>query len=235
MRLLVTRPDEDSSQLIAALKQCGHEGVAAALLEICYLDGGDLDLDGVQALLLTSANGVRSFAARSPERGLPALCVGDATARQAKALGFETVKSASGDVVALAQLTAAELNPSKGALLHPAGSKVAGDLAGLVEASGFSYRREVLYESIKAQDLPPEALESLKAQDVGGVLLFSPRTGAAFARLVDKAGACSHLNLVTAYCLSQAVADNIRDLPWLAVKVADQPDQASLLALLDAC
>ena len=45
-------------------------------------------------LLFTSANGARCFAAVSTERGLPAFAVGDATAAQLGALGFEKVESA---------------------------------------------------------------------------------------------------------------------------------------------
>lgn len=234
MRVLVTRPSEDSKLLIAELERRGHQAVSAPLLGIRFLIGDKLNVDGVQALLLTSANGVRAFAARSSDRDLPALCVGDATAREALALGFETVKSASGDVVALAKLAVDQANPSLGPLLHPAGSSVAGDLAGLVQGAGFTYRREVLYEADKATDLPQAAQDALSTQDVDGVLLFSPRTGVAFVRLVDKAGLSEHLTSIDAFCLSDAVADTIKELPWRKVQVAARPDQASLLALLDA-
>jgi len=233
MRVLVTRPIEDCKPLIAALARLGHEGVAASLLEIVLIDGDELDLADVQGLLFTSANGARAFAARSSVRDLPALCVGDATAREALALGFETVKSAAGDVATLAKLAIEELDPAAGALLHPAGSRVAGDLAGLVEAAGFTYRRKVLYEAIKAEVLPDEALNALSAGAIDAVMLFSPRTGAAFVRLVDRAAAREHLTKVNAYCLSDAVADQIKDLAWRKIIVAERPDQASLLALLN--
>lgn len=234
MRILVTRPREDSHQLMAELDRLGHEAIPAPLLEIHLLAGDDLDLAGVQAVLLTSANGARAFAGRSEERDLPALCVGNATAREALALGFETVKSAAGDVQALAQLVAETLQPDDGVLLHPAGSRVAGDLAGLVEAQGFTYRREILYDAIKAETLPDMAVSALQGGNVDGVVFFSPRTGAAFAHLVDKAELCEHLRSAIAFCLSPAVADEIDALPWRAVHVAEKPDQASLLALLKA-
>ena len=51
-----------------------------------------LDLDGVQALIATSANGVRAFAARDPRRSLPVCAVGDATARAASDAGFADVE-----------------------------------------------------------------------------------------------------------------------------------------------
>ncbi|HEY9078539.1 uroporphyrinogen-III synthase [Magnetovibrio sp.] len=233
MRILVTRPAEDSKPLIDALTQLGHEGVSMPLLDIALIDGPELDLHGTQALLFTSANGARAFAARSGDRDLPALCVGDATAREALALGFETVKSAAGDVEALAVLVVKELNPAAGTLLHPAGSKVAGDLAVMVQAAGFTYRREVLYEAIKAEHLPDDVLNELKTGTVDAVVLYSPRTGSAFAQLIDKAGARAHLKTVDAYCLSAAVAEQIKDLAWRDILIAAHPDQASLLALLD--
>lgn len=233
MRLLVTRPKADSGLLMQLLERQGHEALLAPLLDIRICDGDELALDGVQAILLTSANGARAFAVRSSERDLAAYCVGDATAREALRLGFEEVKSASGDVTALAELVKAELKPADGALVHPAGTRVAGDLAGLLMGDGYAYRREVLYEAIKAENLPDVARAGLEAGTIDGVLLYSPRTAAAFAQLIDRAGLGAQLQTVQAYCLSQAVADQIEDLTWGAVHVAERPEQASLLALLE--
>lgn len=232
MRVLVTRPSEDATRLGERLAALGHEAVAAPLLDIHYIAGDALDLGGVQAVLFTSANGVRAFAARTANRSLPALCVGDATGREAQGAGFTNVKSAAGDVAALAGLAAAELDPAAGALLHPAGTKVAGDLAGLLQGTGFTYRREILYEAVKATALPQAAREALAVGAVDGVLLYSPRTGAAFANLVSAAGLSAALATVTAVCLSPAVAIEVQELPWAGVQVAATPDQEALLALL---
>lgn len=232
MRLLVTRPVQDAGRLMERLATLGHEGVAAPLLDVRIIAGDALDLGGVQAVLFTSANGVRAFAARSDKRTLPALCVGDATGREAQSVGFGDVRSAGGDVADLAALAKATLDPTAGMLLHPAGSKVAGDLAGMLEAAGFRYRREVLYETVKATELPQAASVLLEKGDVDGVLLYSPRTGSAFAMLVMQANLGRALGRVTAYCLSTAVANEVQQLPWEAVRIADRPDEAALLALL---
>jgi len=232
MRILVTRPSEDGARLVKQLAALGHEAVLAPLLDIETIAGDALALQGVQALVFTSANGVRAFAQRSTERALPALCVGDATGREAQAAGFRDVKSAAGDVAALAQLLEAELDPQAGALLHPAGSKVAGDLAGLLQKAGFCYRREVLYRANKAETLPKTARDALAAGTVDGVLLYSPRTAHAFVRLVEAAGLDKRLSGVSAYCLSPAVAEAVEGLGWARVLVAVRPDQDALLNLL---
>lgn len=232
MRVLLTRPTEDARRLTEVLRARGIEAVSAPLLDIEYIAGDALNLHGVQALLFTSANGVRAFAHRSDDRALPALCVGDATARQARDAGFTDVRSAGGDVDDLAMLVGASLDAGAGTLLHAAGSRVAGDLAGLLAAVGFTYRRDLLYRATKAERLPDAARAALEAGDVDGVLLYSPRTGAAFAKLVAEAGLAGRLDGVTAYCLSPAVADAVRHLPWASVRVAQRPEQEALLALL---
>ena len=233
MRVLITRPEEDAAELVAELAARGIEAVVAPWLSIDFVDEAPLDLDGVQALLLTSANGVRAFARNTAERGFKVLAVGDATARAAEAAGFQDVTSAAGDVDDLAALAAKRLDPGAGALLHPAGSKVAGDLAGMLERAGFSYRRCVLYAARTATELPEAARAELATGECAGVLIYSPRTGVTFKRLVEEAGLAAALASVRAYCLSANVAAAVAGLPWAGIETAARPEQSALLALFD--
>src|SRR4051812_16935975 len=104
------------------------------MLDIRNLDNVAIDLTNVQAVLFTSANGVRAFAAAERRRDIPAFAVGEATAAAARLAGFTTVDTAGGDVAALADLVRERLTPARGALLHAAGSAVAGDLSGVLGA-----------------------------------------------------------------------------------------------------
>ena len=66
MRILITRPAEDGAQIAARLADMGHEGLVAPLLTPRYRAPGDPDFaepdfTGVQAILITSANGVRAL------------------------------------------------------------------------------------------------------------------------------------------------------------------------------
>lgn len=232
MRVLLTRPRADNEALAAELAAMGVQCTSAPLLDIIFEDGPEIDTNGVQALLFTSANGVRAFAKRSNVRDLKTLAVGDATAREARALGFADVESASGDVLALTLLAADQLETSGGPLLHAAGSRVAGDLKGKLEASGFKYRRDVLYSAQIPQTLPQNAVDAIVAGEVDGVLLYSPRTAATFAKLALDAGLAEMLGGLSAYCLSPAVAGKVEALGWAAVVVAEKPEQAALLDLL---
>ncbi|GGF30998.1 hypothetical protein GCM10011611_41390 [Aliidongia dinghuensis] len=230
MKLLVTRPALDAGPLVALLDADGHAVLAEPLLTIRLRESATLELDGVVALLFTSGNGVRAFAALSDRRNIPAFAVGDRTAAVAREQGFGTVESADGDVAALAALVATHLKPGDGVLLHAAGSEVAGDLAESLGTAGFTYRRAVLYEAEPATALKAETRAALADGTLDGVLLFSPRTARQFAELVRASGLKT--DRLTAWCLSPAVAEALGPLPLRAVEVAPEPTQAALLSLI---
>src|SRR4029453_16168471 len=233
MRILITRPIEDAKPLADALNERGVEVLIEPLLEIRHLDGAELDLDGVQALLFTSANGVRAFAALSPRRDLKALTVGDGSAEGARQAGFSNVESAKGDVEALAALVVDRLKPEDGILFHAAGTVTAGDLKARLEGLGYRVRRAQLYEAKIATALSSETRANLTLGGIDAVLLFSPRTAGTFAELWQAAGS-PPLARIHALCLSAAVAREIGNLGWAAVEIADRPDLPSMLALVDA-
>ena len=233
MRILITRPIEDARPLADALEQRGIEVLIEPLLEIRHLDDAEIDLDGVQALLFTSANGVRAFAALSPRRDLKVFTVGDGSADAARQAGFPNVESARGDVEALAALVVDRLKAEDGVLFHAAGTVTAGDLKTRLEGLGYQVRRAQLYEAKIATALSTETRANLTLGGIDAVLLFSPRTAATFAELWQAAGSPS-LARIHALCLSAAVAREIGNLGWAGVEIADRPDLPSMLALVDA-
>lgn len=233
MRVLVTRPDEDAQSLMAALEALGHETVAAPLLSIRHLPDVKIPDADYRALLVTSANGIRALGDRASRLlSTKLFAVGEASAEAARAAGFADVEAADGDVVSLSALVARRLAPEGRPLLHIAGSVIAGDLKADLEAKGFSVTRAVLYDAVTPSRLPEAARAALKAGLVDGVLLYSPRTAKTFAHLVLNEGMEGSLSSVTAFCLSQAVADALTGLCFGSIRVAETPDQLSLLGLM---
>jgi uroporphyrinogen-III synthase len=231
-RALITRPLDDARPVADRLRALGIDAVIEPLLHIDFRDGAAPGLADVQAILVTSANGVRALAGRSERRDLPVLAVGDASARQARSAGFTDVTSAGGDVGDLAALVARTCDPKAGALLHVAGSAVASDLAGLLERDGFTYRRAVLYDARRADALSDACRERIAAGQIDAVLFFSPRTAATFVRLIDDVGLADRCADMDAVCLSQAVADKLAALTWRRIAIAAAPTLDALLDIL---
>lgn len=237
MRLLLTRPREDAEGSAEALRALGHEVEIEPLLTIRLrreaLDPAR-DLAGVQALAITSLNGLRAYLAAQGPRELPVFAVGPASAAAARAAGFTEVRSAEGDALALAALILASLDPAAGALLHPAGTVSAGGLSERLGAAGFELRRLVLYEAVPAERLSERTQQRLGERAFEGALFYSPRTAATFVSLVRAAGLEACCTGLSAYCLSPAVAAALEPLGLRRLRVATEPHEAALFQAVQA-
>ncbi|MHA1564006.1 MAG: uroporphyrinogen-III synthase [Alphaproteobacteria bacterium] len=234
MRLLITRPQEDAAPVAKLLRGRGFDVVIEPLLTIRYDTTAPVDLSDVQGVLITSANGVRALARATARRDVILLTVGGASARTAMDLGFGQVEDGGGDVGALAALAQERFDPQSSPLIHVAGTVTAGDLAGRLEAAGFSVQRRVLYDAQPASALSPALCKMLTGGEIDGVLLYSPRTAKLLVSLLTAAGLSEAARRITAFCLSQAVADALAPLQGMRVLVAATPDQEALLAVLQS-
>jgi uroporphyrinogen-III synthase len=230
MRILVTRPAEDGAEIARRLGDLGHDALLAPLLQVRFSDGEALALDGVQALLATSANGVRALGRRTQRRDLPLFAVGPQTADAAAKAGFLRVQNADGDAVALAEAVSQWADPGAGSLLHAAGADGGGWLAGALTAKGFTVRRENLYRVDTATTLPDEAIRALHQGQVQAALFFSPRSAQVFATCARRAELS--LAQVIAVCISANTARGLDGLSFADLRIAAAPNQAALLACL---
>src|SRR4051812_6377723 len=233
LRALVTRPRAEAVGLADALATRGIEAILEPMLDIHYREGPAPDLTGVQAVLCTSANGVRALARLSPERERPLFAVGESTAGRARAEGFVRVESAGGNVADMARLVRDRLRPEHGRLLHVAGTEIAGDLAGDLRTHGFQVERAVLYEARPAAALSAGTVRALASGIVDFALFFSPRTAAIFAGLAERAGITDALRGVTAVSISVAADKALAVVAFREHCVAHTPDQSGLLAAVD--
>lgn len=233
MRILVTRPMEDGEEIAARLAEMGHQALLAPLLAVRFHDGplledSEPDLAEVQAILATSANGIRALARRTARRDFSIFAVGPQTADEARRCGFIEIKNADGDAKALAE-AATRWASRKGVLLHVCGEDAPGTLAENLSLRGFKVRRCVLYAIEPATQLSPEVIIALKAGALDAAMFFSPRSARIFGVLAD---GLPTENLA-ALCISQATAQALISLSFARVAVAARPNQAAMLALVE--
>lgn len=237
MRLLVTRPEPDALKLRAALEEHGHEATVEPLLSVSFEDTDAIDLEGVQALIATSRNGLRALRSHpllGEARKLPLFAVGRATAAEARALGFETVITGAGTAAQLVAHIVSVADPAAGLLLHLAGDTLAGDLKGELELQGFRVAQPIVYRMQPAKALSEDTVEQLAMGEIDGVILMSPRTASIYAALVRKQGLATVARGLLHFCLSAAIARRLEPLGGVRSKVAETPRLEEMLALIDA-
>lgn len=232
MRVLVTRPEPDASDLAAVLRGRGFEVLVDPMLQIHAIEPLSIPERAYQAVLLTSSNALRVLAQR-PDRArilaLPVFAVGARTAERARALGARHVEAGPGGVTALADLTARVLDPNAGPVLYLSGADRAGDLDGDLRARGFSVDLVEVYTADPAQGLAPHTRNALEFGNLDFVLVASRRTGEAFLDAIVRHNLGSTLRRVTAVVISPQVARAMERASFARVVVAAEPTEDALL------
>ena len=220
-RIWITRAEPGASRTAARLRDMGFEPITAPLLAIENLAPPVPDLAPFTALAFTSINGVAAFAALTLKRDRPVFAVGDATAQAARDAGFAEIRSASGDLHALARLIASELNDAS--VLVPQAETPAGDFDAALVIAG---ARNVSIQPLIVYRARPTTVAAPTTFDA--ILIHSPR---AAKRLAEQGAA--RLSHAVTVCISAAAAAPLVAL-GLTPAVAQTPDEASLLAILKA-
>jgi uroporphyrinogen-III synthase len=233
VRILLTRPQTDAERTAIALRGRGHDVIIAPVLELELLSQADLGAGPWAALLVTSSNAVRALAGhkrREELRGTRVFTVGDRTAEAMRDCGFANVTSAAGNVNDLAALVAARLQPPV-RLLYLAGEERSGDLAGLLRQKNFAVDTVLVYRAVTAADLPRAAAAAL-AQGLDGVFHFSRRSAEAYLDAARHGGLVHEaLAKPVHYCLSERVAEPLRQAGAAKIRIAARPDEAALIEL----
>lgn len=234
MRVLVTRPGEDAAEAKALLEAQGHSVTVEPLAAIAY-GAPALDVNGVQALIVTSRNALKAIG-ETPLlpalRRLPVFAVGPGSGALAERMGFAKVTRGPSGGRELANVIAGTADPKAGALLHLTGDRLAFDLAAALTARNFDARREVVYRSVSAEALSAPCVAALSSGALDGVILMSPRTSKTYARLIERAGLLAKARGLIYFCLSEAVSRPLAVLSPGRIEIPQAPNFEELLALV---
>lgn len=224
--VILTRPRAASDRFAEALRaECGPVAVAILpLMEIAPLGQG-LTLEGVSALIFTSAAGVETFASLSTDRSLPAWCVGDRTAEAARDIGLKAI-SAGGDAAALVGLML-DARP-EGRLLHLHGAHLSADIAEALSREGLRAEGRAIYDQVS---IPQGAALAEALAHPGPVFapLFSPRSARLFVRAAGDAVSRIH-PVVISEATRAALPDGIAE----RATVAAAPDAPAMIRAVSA-
>lgn len=232
MTVIVTRGWPGAEQTATGLRGMGIDPIICPVLDVNFRASIDVDLNDVQALAFTSANGIRAWGPRRSERDIPAYCVGNSTARVAKDIGFTKVHSANGDVVKLANLIKRKLKPKNGSILHVRGIHAAGNLAGDLREAGFTAREAIGYGTVPVDALSEEAIAAIVSGSPVQVLVHSGRGAKTFLDLARRFGLHHWLGSVTVYGMSANALKPLANAGFGALVPALQPTEEALLDLL---
>ena len=226
-RVLVTRPRVDAERLAARLEQAGHQPIISPLLDVEPL-AWELPQAPFDAVLFTSRQAPEAVKAQVAEFGsVPVFPIGPGTYAACVEAGLASVQPhTDGD---LDRILNSVIASGVKSVLWLSGEQISRDPTPKLAEHGISVTRRIVYRARLAERFSAEAVEALAQNRVDWALLLSPRTAKRFGELYAGLDGADPASLKLG-CISSQVAERVSGQPWREIIVADQPNEASLLA-----
>ncbi|RVA07625.1 uroporphyrinogen-III synthase [Mesorhizobium sp. M7A.F.Ca.US.002.01.1.1] len=235
LRVLVTRPEPGASRTAHRLEEAVFRRFLLPLPETKALPAAaGLIPDDAVAEAVTSANAMR----HAPEEiiatlaALPCHAVGRRTAEAARKAGFLSVSEGPGDAEALADVLAADFSGKTivylcGRVRFPAFEQRLG-------TAGVRVHAVETYDTLTVGYPDEVTLERLSGQPADAVLLYSAKAAAAMQMLARRPALRGLFEKTWVFALSARIAAAFDDATGERIRIAAQPDEEALLALLQA-
>lgn len=222
MHLVALRPEPGLSATLEKARAGGAAITGLALSEIRAVAWDCPEPDGIDGLLIGSANAILHGGEHLARlTGKPVFAVGEATAAAARDASFTIAMTGSGGLQGVLDAISAPCH-----LLRIAGE----EHVPLVPPAGVSFAEVIAYRSVM---LPLDPAASLLASGEALVLLHSAATATHFA------AECDRLGLARAGITLAALGPRIASAAgegWAAIHTATRPDEAALMQLaFDLC
>ena len=98
MHILLTRPLEDSREMIFKFQSLGHDISHIPLINIESKNYESINFSDFNGIIFTSANAIKFLNLKLIDKKINCFCVGNATEKKAKSSGFQNIFCADGNV-----------------------------------------------------------------------------------------------------------------------------------------
>ena len=229
MHIVITRPKEDSSQLIKKLRNLGHLITHLPVIKIEKLQTKKINLENYKAVIFTSSNAIRFMNIEKFDLKIKCFCVGSATELTAKQAGFINTYSSEGTVDSLIELIIRTLDNKSGKLLYLSSEFISKDLDQDLISAGYLVDRISNYTSLPVKDIDKRTLIFLEKNPPDVIFVYSSMSAKNLFNLINK---YSLLNVVTQsnlMCISEKVLSVLKQIKWKKVFVFSPGEEEFLL------
>lgn len=227
MRLLLTRPLQESQAFESLLKGLNIEIAIEPMLEVQMNPNFVWSYaEEIQAFLVTSQNVFFHPNIKEVPKHIPLYAVGDKTAERAYQSGFSKVICGHQNARSLETLVLQTAKFNKGSIIYLSGDVIRYDFESSFKEKGFIYERFIIYYVTPVSFLTPEVQADIYNQQFSMICFFSPRTAENFIKILSP---YTNYKKILAICISEAVADKLVHTQWRNIRVASTASNDGML------
>ena len=229
MHILLTRPLEDCHEMILKFQSLGHEVSHLPLINIEGLEYETINYSDFKGIIFTSSNAIKFLDIKNIDKKIRCFCVGDATEKKARSIGFQNVFAADGNVDNLKELILLNFNSYEGKLLYVSGEIISSNLDHDLALSGYTIERVVNYRANPIEKYDEDFIEKLKLKMPEITYIYSQNSAINFLNMIK------NYNLETLWmntnlmCIGEKTSSILNEIKWKKIFLFNPGEEEFLL------
>jgi len=229
MHILFTRPLEDCHEIILKLKSLGHEISHLPLINIEGLKYETPNYSEFKGIIFTSTNAIKFLDTKSIDKKLRCFCVGSATEKKARSVGFQNVLAAEGNVNNLKELILQNFRSSKGKLIYISGEIISSDLDKELILSGYTIERLINYRANAIEKYDEGFIEKLKLKMPEITYIYSQNSAINFLKVIKNYQLETLWMNTNLMCIGEKTSSILNEIKWKKIFLFNPGEEEFLL------
>ena len=229
MHILLTRPLEDCSEMILKFQSLGHQVSHLPLIRIEKVKHEEINLSEYGGIVFTSANAVKFLNTERLDKNIKCFCVGNATEKKARSVGFQNTIAAEGNVANLKELIIQSYDSKNKELLYVSGETISVNLDQQLLSEGFSVKRIINYRVDHNQKFDEKFVNELKLNMPDMVYVYSQNSASSFLNFI-KIDQTENLWMNTnLMCIGEKTSSILNEIKWKKIFLFNPGEEEFLL------
>ena len=229
MHILFTRPLEDCHEMILKFQSLGHEISHLPLINIEGLKYEAPNYSKFKGIIFTSANAIKFLNIKKIDKQLKCFCVGNATEKKARSVGFQNVFAADGNINNLKELILLNFNPSEGKLLYISGEVISSNLDQDLISNGYTIERVINYRANPIEKYDEDFIEKLKLKMPEITYIYSQNSAINFLKIIKNYQLETLWMNTNLMCIGEKTSSILNEIKWKKIFLFNPGEEEFLL------
>ena len=229
MHILLTRPLEDSKELILRFSSLGHNVSHLPVIKIEPIKYDEPDYSQFKGVIFTSSNAIKNLDLTKVDKKIECYCVGSRTEKVAKLNGFQNIISAEGNVNNLKELILQNFDSKNGSLLYVSGEVVSSRLDKDLIAEGYSLKRLINYTVSPTLEIKEEFRAELKKSIPEIIYVYSENSAKSLLNLLKKYDLLDSWMNTNLMCMGEKSSSILNEIKWKKIFLFNPGEEEFLL------
>ena len=229
MHILLTRPLEDCSEMILKFQSLGNEVSHLPLLRVDKVNYDETDLLNLKGIIFTSANAAKFLDVKKIDKNLLCFCVGNATEKKARAVGFQNVISAEGNIENLKELIQQNFDQKDGKIIYVSGEIISVELDQQLLKEGYNVKRIINYKTIHNENFNDNFVKQLKLNMPDAVYIYSQNSALSFLKFIKLYQTESLWMNTNLMCIGEKTSAILNEIKWKKIFLFNPGEEEFLL------